>query len=473
MERIKTDLCIIGAGAGGLSVAAGAAQMGARVVLIEKAAMGGDCLNTGCIPSKALIAAARTAQTMRMAQDFGITSVEPEVDFAAVQDRITRVIADIAPIDSQQRFEGLGVRVLRHPARFSSPTEVIAGPHAIRARRFVIATGARPRIPPLPGLDKIPYLTTETIFTLRQKPEHLVILGGGPVGLEMAQAHRRLGCRVTVVEAARALNREDPEMSAIVLARLRTEGVEIIEGLPVTSLSGPAGAIRLRLQDGREVTATHLLLATGRQATLEGLDLTAAGVEHTHAGVSVGPGLRSVSNRRVHAIGDAVGGAQFTHLASHHAGVVIRQILLGLPTRARDHAIPRVTYTDPELAQIGLTEAQARQAHGSTAEILRLPLCENDRARTDGHTEGLAKLILVKGRPVGVSITGHQAGELIGLWSLVLTGRIRLSTIMATVLPYPTVTEISKRLAGACLSPRVFDNPWLTRFVGLVQRWLP
>ena len=235
--QITTDLCIIGSGSGGLSIAAGAAQMGARVVLVEGAEMGGDCLNAGCIPSKALIAAAKHAHAMTTGASFGITPVAPEIDFAAVKDHVARVIETIAPMDSQARFEGFGVTVIRDYGHFTSPTELSAGGQIIRARRFIIATGSRPLIPPIPGVDTVPYLTNETIFALREKPDHLIIIGGGPIGMEMAQAHRRLGCEVTVIEGAKALGKDDPELAAVVLGALRAEGVVIIENTAVAALS--------------------------------------------------------------------------------------------------------------------------------------------------------------------------------------------------------------------------------------------
>ncbi|MBL4918774.1 dihydrolipoyl dehydrogenase family protein [Szabonella alba] len=477
METIQTDLCIIGAGSGGLSVAAGAAQMGARTVLIESGEMGGDCLNSGCVPSKALIAAAARAHAMRSGAAFGITPAEPQVDFAAVQDHVARVIATIAPVDSQDRFEGLGVRVIRDHARFTAPDRVAAGAFQITARRFVIATGSRPVIPQIPGLADLPFLTNETLFALRECPSHLIVLGGGPIGMEMAQAHRRLGARVTVIEAGRALGRDDPELVAPLLARLRAEGVEILEDTPVTAFTGKDGLIRAVLKDGRGIEGSHLLVATGRAPVLAGLGLEAAEVEHTARGVTVGRNLRSVSNRRVYAVGDAAGpgggGLQFTHVAGYHAGLVIRQALFGLPARATTRHIPRATYTDPGLASIGPTEAEARMIHGSALEVLRVSFDENDRAQTMLATDGLLKLLVVKGRPVGVAILGPQAGELIGLWALAIAGRMKLSTLAGTVLPYPTLGEVSKRAAGAYFSPRLFANPWVKRVVGLVQRWLP
>jgi pyruvate/2-oxoglutarate dehydrogenase complex dihydrolipoamide dehydrogenase (E3) component len=472
MDRIETDVCIIGAGSGGLSVAAGAVQMGARVVLVEGAEMGGDCLNHGCVPSKALLAAAKAAQAMRSGAPFGIAPVEPQIDFGRVKDHVARVIETIAPVDSQERFEGLGVRVIRDWGRFTAPDRLEAGGFEIRARRFVVATGSRPVVPPIPGLDTVPYLTNETIFPLRDKPSHLIVLGGGPIGMEMAQAHRRLGCKVTIVEGAKALGREDPELAAVVLAKVRAEGVEIIEGVSVASVSG-AGGVTAVLSDGRRITGSHLLVAAGRRVALEQLNLDAAGVAHDKRGVTVGPNLRSTTNRRVYAVGDAAGGAQFTHLAGYHAGVVIRQILFGLPAKASMAHIPRATYTDPELAQVGLTEDEARAAHGEVLQVIRWPYHDNDRAQAEGKTDGLVKVMVVKGRPVGAGIAGAQAGELIGLWALALASGLKMGQIAGMVAPYPTLGEVSKRAAGAYFSPKLFDNPVVKRIVGLVQRHLP
>ncbi|MGQ0566545.1 MAG: dihydrolipoyl dehydrogenase family protein [Gemmobacter sp.] len=473
METLTTDLCIIGAGSGGLSVAAGAVQMGARVVLIEEGEMGGDCLNAGCVPSKALIAAAKHAHAMTTGAPFGVTPVAPVVDFAAAKDHVARVIATIAPLDSQERFEGLGVRVIRARGRFTSPTTVEAGGVTVTARRFVIATGSRPFVPPIPGLEGVPYLTNETIFALRDRPDHLVVIGGGPIGMELAQAHRRLGCRVTVVEGAKALGREDPELAAVALAAVRAEGVEIIEGVAVKSVAGAAGAISATLADGRVLQGSHLLIAVGRQVAVDRLGLQEGGIAHTPKGITVGPNLRSVSNARVFAVGDAAGGLQFTHLAGYHAGVVIRQALFGLPTKQRTDHIPRATFTDPEIAQVGLTEAEARAAHGARLTVVRWPFHDNDRAVAGGHTAGLVKVMVVRGRPVGAGIAGPQAGELIAPWSLAISARLKMSAVAGAVLPYPTLAETGKRAAGAYFSPKLFANPWVKRVVRAVQRWFP
>ncbi len=473
MENLNTDLCIIGAGSGGLSIAAGAVQMGARVVLIEEGEMGGDCLNAGCIPSKALIAAAKHAHAMTTGAPFGITPVVPEVNFAAVKDHVARVIATIAPLDSQKRFEGLGVKVIRARGRFTSATTVEAGGITISARRFVIATGSRPFVPPIPGVETTPYLTNETVFALREAPSHLIVIGGGPIGMEMAQAHRRLGCKVTVIEGARALGREDPELAAVALAALRADGVEIVEGFTVDAVSGSAGAVAVTMGDGRVVQGSHLLIAVGRKVAVEGLGLDAAGIDHTPKGITVGANLRSVSNKRVFAVGDAAGGLQFTHLAGYHAGIVIRQALFGLPTKARTDHIPRTTFTDPEIAQVGLTEAEARAAHGDALTVVRWPFHDNDRAVTEGKTAGLVKIMVVGGRPVGAGIAGPQAGELIAPWSLAISARLKMGAVAGAVLPYPTLAETGKRAAGAYFSPKLFANPWVKRVVGAVQRWLP
>lgn len=470
-DRIETDICILGAGSGGLSVAAGAVQMGARVVLLEAGEMGGDCLNSGCVPSKSLLAAAKHAHAMQTGGHFGIAPVAPEVDFAAAKDHVERVIRTIAPVDSQERFEGLGVRVIRDFGRFISPDEVQAGGIVIKARRFVVATGSGPLVPPIPGLDAVPYHTNETIFGLRERPEHLIVVGGGPIGMEMAQAHVRLGSKVTVIEGARALGKDDPELATVVLDSLRAEGVEILEEAQAEEVTQADGAITVRTGKG-EITGSHLLIAVGRKVNVAGMGLEAAGVDYDRRGVKVDNRLRS-SNRRIYAVGDAAGGLQFTHVAGYHAGVVVRALLFGLPAKVRTDHIPWVTYTDPELAQVGLTEAEARTEHGDRLEVVRFAYDENDRAIAEGRTGGLIKVMVVRGRPVGASIVGAQAGELIGVWALAIANRLKMSAIANMVAPYPTLGEVSKRAAGAYFSPRLFENPWVKRVVRTVQTYLP
>ncbi len=470
-ERIETDLCIIGGGSGGLSVAAGAAQMGARVVLLEGHKMGGDCLNYGCVPSKALIAAGKHAHAMTTGAPFGVAPVAPQTDYAAAMDHVAATIAGIAPHDSVERFEGLGVRVIREYGRFISKTEVQAGEHVIRARRFVIATGSSPMVPPIPGLDGVPFETNETIFDLRERPEHLIVIGGGPIGMELAQAHRRLGSKVTVLEGLKAFGKDDPELAAIALERIRAEGVEVIEGAMAAEISGKAGAITVKTREGTEYDGSHLLIAVGRKVNIDRLDLDAGGIAHERSGIKVDAGLRSVTNRRVYAIGDVAGGLQFTHVAGYHAGIVVRSALFGLPAKARTAHLPWATYTDPEMAQVGLTEDEARKTHGVALEVVRAEYAGNDRARAEGLTTGIVKVMVVKGRPVGASIVGAQAGELVQIWALAIANGLKMSAVANMVAPYPTLGEVNKRAASAYFSPRLFDNPWVKRIVRLVQRF--
>ncbi|MDW4500478.1 FAD-dependent oxidoreductase [Sulfitobacter sp. D35] len=473
MSRIETDILVIGAGSAGLSVAAGAVQMGARVVLLEGHEMGGDCLNYGCVPSKALLAAAKAAHGQRHAERFGVANAPGEADYAKVMEHVAGVIAEIAPVDSQERFEGLGVTVIREYGRFISPEEVQAGETVIKARRIVIATGSSPLVPPIPGLDTVPYLTNETLFDQREKPEHLLIVGGGPIGMEMAQAHVRLGCRVTVIEGETSLGKDDPEMASVVLETLRAEGVAIEEGAKVAEVSGKSGAIEVTAEDGRRFSGSHLLVAVGRKINTDRLDLEKASIATSDRGrIEVDDTLRT-SNRRVYAIGDAAGGLQFTHVAGYHASVIIRSLLFALPAKAKTAHIPWCTYTDPELAQVGLTEAQARAEYGGRVEIATFAYDENDRAIAEHHTRGHIKVMVVSGRPVGATIVGHGAGEQISLWALALANRLKMSQVAGMVAPYPTYGEINKRVAGAYFSPRLFDNPLIKRVVGFVQRRIP
>ena len=469
MTRYSTDLCIIGAGSGGLVLASGAVQLGARVTLIEGALMGGDCLNYGCVPSKALLAAAKRVQMVRQGGP-GLAGAEPTVDFPAVMARVHEAIADIAPHDSQERFEALGVRVLRAWARFTGPDMVEAGSETITARRFVIATGAHAIVPDLPGLDQVPYYTNETIFTLTARPQALVILGAGPVAVEMAQAFARLGAKVTMVARSRVMGQDDPQAVAVVTDRLRAEGVTILEGCHATAVTRNGEGVGVTLSDGSLLNASHLLIAMGRAPAIKRLNLAAAGVQVKDGGVVVDASLRT-TNRKVFAIGDVAGGPQFTHLAAYQAGLVLRQAVLGLPARSKA-ALPRVTYTEPELAQIGPTETEARAIHGAALTVLREDFSHMDRAITDQTTEGFIKLMIVKGRPVGATLVGAHAGEQISLWALALAGKVKLSTIAGMVAPYPTLSEISKRAAGAYFSPRLFGSSWIKTLVKVVQRLL-
>jgi pyruvate/2-oxoglutarate dehydrogenase complex dihydrolipoamide dehydrogenase (E3) component len=469
-REIEADICVIGAGAGGLSVAAGAAQLGQRVVLVERDLMGGDCLNHGCVPSKALLAAAAAAQAAREARRFGVEAGPVRVDRAALRAHLRGVIDAIAPHDSQERFEGLGVTVLRAHARFRDRDSVEAGDAIVRARRFVVATGSAPAVPPIPGLASLPFLTNESVFDLAEAPRRLLVLGGGPIGCELGQAHRRLGSEVVVLEARALCGREDPELVEVLRQRLRAEGVELREGASVVAArrAGDDVALRVARADGgeEEIEGSHLLVAAGRRPRLDDLGLERAGIEHDARGIRVDAGLRT-TNRRVHAIGDAAGGAQFTHLAGHHAGIFVRRALFRLPARADAAAIPRVTYTDPEIAWVGMTEEEARMA-GHAPRILRAPFSANDRARAERDEEGLVKVVAgARGRILGAGIAGARAGDLLQPWILAIAKRLSLRDMAGLVLPYPTRGEASKRAASSYFADALF-SPRTRRLV----RWL-
>ncbi len=388
-EFLRPDLCVIGAGSAGLSVAAVAAQLGAETVLIERGAMGGDCLNYGCVPSKSLLAAAKAADFWRRGGAFGVAYDPPRIDFATVADKIAEIIGNIAPNDSVERFEGLGVTVLRAEARFTGPRSVRAGTVEVRPRRFVIATGSHPTIPPIPGLDRVPHLTNETIFANRVRPGHLLVIGGGPIGIEMAQAHCRLGSRVTVLDAGPILPRDDPELTELLANRLSGEGVDLRPRVEIAAVESECDGVAVRLADGELVVGSHLLVAAGRRPSVEALDLAAAGITANARGITVDARLRT-ANRRAYAIGDVAGGPQFTHIAGFHAGIVIRNALFRLPAKVDYRALPWVTYTDPELAQVGADRgAGARHRRGCAAAALAL--CRQrsgpDRAGDRGHGE--------------------------------------------------------------------------------------
>ncbi len=457
---ISVDICVIGAGSGGLTVAAGASQMGARVALVERGEMGGDCLNYGCVPSKALLAAARAAQSMRRADRLGVERHDPRIDFARVMAHVQGVIEAIAPHDSQERFEGLGVRVIRAEARFTGRDTIEAGGETIRAKRFVIATGSSPLVPPVPGLDKVLHLTNETVFANTVRPSHLLVIGGGPIGVEMAQAHRRLGAAVTVVEKFTILPKDDPELVDVVRARLLGEDVTLMEGTELKRVDAtPSGVAITVARDGGEATLTgsHLLVAVGRRATVAGLNLEAAGVAYTPQGIGTDSRLRT-SNRRIYAVGDVTGRFQFTHMAGYHAGIVLRNILFRLPAKVSDGAVPWVTYTEPELAQVGLSEAEARKRHGKVT-VLRWPFHENDRALAERDTEGMAKAVMDGGgRILGAAIAGPHAGELIQPWCLAIAQGMKIGAMASVILPYPTFGEASKRLASSWYTPKLFTE---------------
>ena len=460
-DRIEADICVIGAGSGGLSIAAGASQMGAKVAIIERGKMGGDCLNYGCVPSKALLAVGHKAHEHRTVGAYGIRHSGTETDFSKVNLHIRNVIDEIGANDSIERFEGLGVRVIKADAEFVSRREVLAGDVAVTAKYFVVATGSSVNIPTIPGLDGIPYLTNETIFQLENIPEHLVVIGGGPMGCELGQAYRRLGAQVTIVERFSILADNDVEGVAAIRLQLRKDDVKLCEGVNVVGVSEALGCINVEIVDrGYEtiISCTHLLLATGRHPNLASLNLEAAGIKYSSKGIEIDSRLRT-TNKRIFAIGDVIGDYQFTHVANYHAGIVIRNMLFKIPTKFNYKGMPRITYTEPELANVGLTQAQAVEILNTNIRILRWPFSENDRARIDDQFQGFIKVIADrKGRIHGVSIAGSQAGELILPWVLAIENDLKLSSIASVIAPYPTRGEISKRVAGSFYMTSLFGE---------------
>ncbi len=473
-EVLKPDICVIGAGSAGLSVAAAAASFGVPVVLVEKGKMGGDCLNYGCVPSKALIAAAKHAEAIRAAPEFGVHPGSPtKVSFPEVNKHVHQVISAIAPNDSVERFTAMGVKVIKANARFKDPKTLLAGDVEVQARRFVVATGSSPMVPPIPGLNKVAYFTNENLFENKRKPAKLLIIGGGPIGMEMAQAHARLGSSVTVIEGMKVFGKDDPETSAIVVDQLKREGVAIVENAMVSSVEphGKSG-VRVHFSNGAtrdSIDGTHLLVATGRAPNVHGLDLEKAGVKFGRNGIEVRRDLRT-SNRKIYAIGDVTGGLQFTHVAGYHAGLVIRGLLFRKRAVPDERIIPWVTYTDPELAQVGLTEEQARKQH-SSIRVLRWPFHENDRAQAERRTRGLIKIVTdKKGRILGVSIAGMNAGEIINTWALALSSGLKLSDFAGYISPYPTLTEVGKRAAITFYAP-LARKPLIRSIIGFLQKF--
>ncbi len=459
MHNLKVDLCVIGAGSGGLSLASVAQQMGLSVALIEKHKMGGDCLNYGCVPSKAILAAAKRANVMRHANAFGISDVDPKVNYANVRDHIQGVINTIAPHDSVERFEKLGVKVILAAAKFINERECEAGDYRIQAKRFVIATGSRAAVPPIPGIDTTPFYTNETIFDLSEQPQRLIVVGGGPIGCELSQAHCLLGTPTTTLEMFSILPKDDPECVDVVRQQLIKNGLDLHEGIKVISVGKIDNEINVIIEKNgqqQQIKGSHLLIAAGRKPNLEELNLENAAVKFTPKGIEVDARLRT-TNKRIFAIGDVAGSFQFTHAANYHAGIVIRNVLFHLPAKVNYQALPWVTYTEPELAQVGLNETMAQQ-QDKVYQTLHFPFKEIDRSVAEHETEGFAKILLTKrGAILGASIVGEQAGELILPWALAIQNKLKISAMASVIAPYPTRSEISKRVAGSFYTPSLYS----------------
>lgn len=476
MPTISTDICIIGAGSGGLSVAAGAAQLGASVVLIESHKTGGDCLNYGCVPSKALIAAAHAAHAHSHSDVFGVKAHRPEVDMAKVRDHIKGVIAAIEPHDSPERFESFGCKVILEKGKFIGNRTIEAGEYKINFRYAVVCVGSAPNKPPIAGLDDVPYLTNETIFDVDETIRELVVIGGGPIGSEMAQSHARLGATVQMIDFSKTLPKDDPECTEIVRQSMKRDGVIFHEYTRTQNIEyDPATGFRITItdRDGNNeqvLTPSHLLVAAGRKPNIDGLNLESAGIKYDRPGIKVDARLRS-TNKRVFAIGDCAGGYQFTHMAGYHAGLVVRQTLFSAPTKVDYKAVPWCTYTDPEIAHVGMDEKAAKEALGENAyTVTRWSFEENDRAQAERATEGLVKVIVdKKSRVRGCTIVGKHAGELITPWVMATQMQLKMVEMTKFIIPYPTLSEVTKRTAGAYFTPVLF-SPRTRKIVNILKR---
>jgi pyruvate/2-oxoglutarate dehydrogenase complex dihydrolipoamide dehydrogenase (E3) component len=461
----NTDICIIGAGSGGLSLAAGAAQLGAKVVLIEEGKMGGECLNNGCIPSKSLLASAKVAKLIRNSLSFGINSQTPEINYAKVHDNVQKIKSTIAPHDSTERFSGLGVTVIAGKAQFVDPETVKVNGQLIKARRFVIATGSSPATPSIPGLSTVAFLTNETIFDLQEKPSRLIIIGGGPIGCELAQAFLLLGTSVTLLEAQTILPKDDADLANIVRQELIKDGLDLYENVKINNITkSDANVTVIFASNGtpRTIDGSHILIATGRKPHLSDLNLEAANVTYNVHGVTVNNRLQT-SNKKIYAIGDIAGEFHFTHIANYHAGIVLRNILFRCPSKVNYDALPWVTFTDPELAQVGLTEAEAKK-DGKKVRIIEADFSENDRAQAEHQTVGKIKVILSKfGKILGVSIVGPHAGELILPWGIAINEKLSMKSMASIIVAYPTLSEINKAAAINFYKPKLFSG--IMRFV--------
>jgi pyruvate/2-oxoglutarate dehydrogenase complex dihydrolipoamide dehydrogenase (E3) component len=471
-EALTPDICVIGGGPGGIALASGAALNAVPVVLVERGRMGGANLTRGALPSKALVSAASTYEFLRRGPALGVTGAPLQVNFAKVRDHIGSVAEAVAPNFSAERLTALGATVIAGEARFTDRNTVTVGDIAIRARRFVIATGVVLALPPIPGIEGVDCMTADTAFDVTRKPNHLLVIGANSRGLELAQSYNRLGVDTTVIDEARALADDDPELAAVVLDRLRAEGVRVRAGVKIAGVARRRGGIRVTVVEGEReipVDGSHLLLATGKVPNVEGLGLDAAGIIYDRAGISVDRQLRT-TNRRVYAIGDVVAGAELAGRAEYQAERVLKAILYRLPLRQDTDAVPAVTFTDPALAKVGLSEVEADRRHNDI-RVLRVPLIENDLAQVERMPAGLVKVVTTKkGRILGAAIVGHDAGEMIALWSLAIARRLDIGAMAAFVPPYPSRAEVARRVAARFNGPGL-TPPWRRRIIEFLRRF--
>jgi pyruvate/2-oxoglutarate dehydrogenase complex dihydrolipoamide dehydrogenase (E3) component len=468
----RQDLIVIGGGPGGLVVASVAAQVGLRVTLVEKSdRLGGDCLHSGCVPSKTLINAARTAHVARQGAATGLLTSMPGIDFERAIDEVHRVIEKIQAYDDPERFRGYGCNVIFGAARFTGPHEISVGEQTLRGRRFVIATGSQPAIPPIPLLEQTGFETNETIFRRRDLPGQLAVIGGGPIGVELAQAFSRLGSQVTIIEAAeRLLIHEDEQTSSLIKDALASEDIEIITSARVSGVRREGEYRQVALADGRTVECNRILVATGRRPVVHGLGLEQAGVTFDKRGIEVDRRLRT-SQKHIYAVGDVCGPHQFTHMAEYQAGVALANIVFRSPKKTDYRVVPRVVYTDPEVASVGMTLLQA-DAAGIKYDIAEFPLADIDRAMTDSRSEGRAQFLIKKGRLIGASIVGPHAGELIHELALAMQVKATIKDISATVHAYPTYAQIHRRTVNKHYA-HLLQSKKVRTLVWVLNRMLP
>ena len=466
-DILRPEVCVLGGGPAGYMAALGAAAMRVSTILVEKDELGGAAAR-GSIPLQALIAAANAAEAARRAAAFGVGTGVTATDWNAVRTRAAAIGAKLAANRSTARLEAMGVRVIRAAGRFLSPDTLSAGGFDIKARRFVLATGAAPVIPPVPGIELGRPLTEDGLLDLGRLPGHLAILGATAAGLEAAQAFHRLGSAVTVIDSGLALAEFDPELVAALSTQLRREGVKIFESAPVARIDPFGQGLRLTMADGRGIEASHLLVAAGRSPNTGGVGLDAARVAFDHSGVQARAGMRT-SNKRVHAIGDVLGGAASMQAAEQQAFAALQSILFRRSV-ATEPVLPRAVSTEPGLAVAGVTEAQARERHRDIA-VYRWPYSENDRARLQGRTDGHVKIVADrKGRILGAGVIGLDAAEQIGLWRLAIAKGATLTEVAQIGLPWPAFGEAGRQAAVTSLAPKL-ENPWLGRILRLLRRF--
>ena len=458
MAQEHYDLVVIGGGAAGLVTSGGAAQLGARTLLVERHRLGGECLYTGCVPSKAVIAVAARVQASG--------SADAVANWAAARAAVRSAITTIEPHDSPDRFRGFGVEVTFGEAAFTGPTTLRVGERSVTARRFVVATGSDPAIPPIPGLAALPYRTNEDIFDLVETPGHLLIIGGGVIGCELSQAFARLGIPVSLVDVGSILPNDDPDAVAVVRAQLLADGVRLHEKAAISEAAGAAGAVSLTLGDGTVLAGSHVLVATGRKARTGGFGLDLAGVATGRNGIIVDKYLRT-SNKRIFAIGDCRDGPRLTHAADQDARTVIQNALFPFRKATDYSALPAAIFTDPELAQVGLIEPKARAAYPDVA-VWRHDFDHNDRSVTDGDMRGFVKIMARGNRVIGVTIVGAHAGELLGLASFAVAGKLSLSDLANRTFAYPTLSEALRFAAELPGQAKLF-TPFMRRLTGLFQ----